>query len=229
MSRNDYLQPIPHYLGLCLTLLTLVPACSERDEARSFEFDEQISRVIVDVDRGDIHVSGGDGESSQVDVLTSWRSAREPDVDVWASDGTLHVKGDCPEVAVCDTEVYIDVPAGAELELDVRTGDLELEGLDGTVIAEITTGTIEGYELGAEIVDAKTLTGSIDLRFSSGASDVTARVTTGNVDLTVPDQTYDVDVQVTTGDVDVRVDTSAGAAARLFAKVVTGDLTVRTN
>lgn len=212
-----------------LSLFTALPGCAEQDEASSYEFDEQISRVIVDVDRGDVHISGDAGATSTVDVLTSWRSAREPDVDVWASDGTLHVKGDCPEVAVCDTEVYIDVPAGAELELDVRTGDLELEGLDGDVIAEITTGTIEGYELGSESVDAKTITGSVDLRFSDGAMDVMARVTTGNVDLTVPNRAYDVDAQVTTGDVDVRVDTSGDATARVFAKVVTGDLTVRPN
>jgi hypothetical protein len=214
---------------LSLSSIVVLPACSESDDAQSFEFDEEISRVIVDVDRGDIHISGDAEGPSTVDVLSTWRSTRDPDVDVWESDGTLHVKGDCPEVAVCDTEVYIDVPAGAELELDLRTGDLEIEGLDGDVIAEVTTGTVEGYDLGSDNVDVRTTTGSVDLRFTGGATDVMARVTTGNIDLTVPDRDYDVDVQVTTGDVDLRVDTAGDATARLFAKIITGDLTVRSN
>jgi DUF4097 and DUF4098 domain-containing protein YvlB len=214
-----------------LAPLFLVPlfvvGCAERDDNPSYEFDEPVDRVLIDVETGDVHVYPGSATS--VDGVLSWRSTREPDFDAWVSDGTLHVKGDCPSVAVCRTDVFVTIPKGAEVEIEATTGDVEVEGVGGNLNVELVTGKIEAFDLAAEHVDAKTITGSVDLRFSEGAYDVMAQTTTGHIDLTVPNRAYDVDARVTTGDVEVRVDTSASADASIFAKITTGDLTIRSN
>lgn len=218
-----------HRLALLMvtSFAFLLPACAAQDETQNYEFSEAVDLVLIDVETGDVHVYTGG--PTTVDGVMSWRSAREPDFDAWVSEGTLHIKGDCPTAAVCSTDVFVTIPSGADVEIEATTGDIELEGVQGNLNAELVTGKIEAFDLGSQYVDARTLTGSVDLRFADGAVDVVAQTTTGHIDLTVPPRAYDVDARVTTGDVEIRVDTSGSAEASIFAKITTGDLTVRTN
>lgn len=212
-----------------LACTLLLPACAQQERSSIHEFDEPVDRVLIDIETGDVSIHVSDDGRTNVDGLLDWRSAREPDFDAFVTDGTLHVKGDCPAAAVCRTDAILTIPKNADLELELTTGDVDLRGTGGNTIIEIITGKVEGFDLGSEIVDARTATGSIDLRFADGAVDVAAKTITGHIDLTVPNREYDVQAEVTTGDVEIRVDTSGSADASIWGRVTTGDFTVRPN
>lgn len=205
--------------------------------------DESFSRVVVSVDTGSVQLIGGDGPA-EVEYDMRWGMGC-PEVDTYVWDDTLYVVGECPMGAwSCSTDFEIAVPSGMDVEVEVVTGEIELEnlgsvkaelstgeilvlGAEGDLDLSVTTGKIIGEDLLAERVWAELTTGSISLQFDAEFAEIGADVVTGDVTLEVPEGCYDLDLDVVTGDVDTSgVGCDCSAEAAIHARVVTGSIFV---
>jgi DUF4097 and DUF4098 domain-containing protein YvlB len=81
-----------------------------------------------------------------------------------------------------------------------RSGDIDLEDDSGTLLARADSGEIHGAGLASQQTSAQTLSGDIDLAFTSAPMSVSASVASGNVIVTVPHgATYRVSGQTSSG------------------------------
>lgn len=206
--------------------------------------DEPIHAVVIDNGTGDVTVRPHDDPGARVDAKFYGDG---PDGS-WlrVEDGVLHVVVDCK--GCCGADLALTVPAAAELDIelgtgdvevsdrsgsvdvDLGTGDIELERVGGALVLSVGTGDIEGEELAGPAASAELGTGDISLDFEPQAplETVAIEIGTGSVELQVPDGAYDLDLQTGTGEVstdDLRHE--AGADRRIAVSVGTGTIDVR--
>ncbi len=182
-----------------------------------------ITAVEIDVTGGDLTVqpSAGGDEVSLRQTLT-WTINKPQITETWQG-GTLLITEDCaaPSFTVvnpCGASLVLTVPATVSVQstLDsgsvqvrgmtgsvnarARSGDIDLEADSGTLLARADSGEIHGAGLASQQTSAQTLSGDIDLAFTSAPMSVSASVASGNVIVTVPHgATYRVSGQTSSG------------------------------
>ena len=206
--------------------------------------DEPIRAVVIDSGVGDIAVRPHDQPGAEIDA-----EIFGDDLDgSWlrVDDGVLHVNVDCS--GCCGGDLELRVPSAADLAVDLRTGDVEVTGLSGTVDIDLDTGDMELEALGGPLdlhlntgaieargltsaeADAQAGTGDVSLAYDATASveAIGVRVGTGAVDLRVPPGTYGLDLQTGIGEVDVDdLQHHAEADPQISVEVGTGAIDVR--
>jgi len=182
-----------------------------------------IASVEVYVTGGDLTVqpSAGGDEVSLRQTLT-WTVNKPQITETWQG-GTLLINEDCaaPSFTVvnpCGASLVLTVPATVSVQstLDsgslqvrgmtgsvnarARSGDIDLEDDSGTLWARADSGEIHGAGLASQQATAQTLSGDVDLAFTSAPTSVSASVASGNVIVTVPHgATYRVSGQTSSG------------------------------
>ncbi len=237
--------------ALALTPILALVGCfhgphlpSVSTDAGFVDITEDIHTVVIEVETGEVELVPGEPAGAVVDWQTQWKRSC-PDIDVFAEDGVLYVYGHCPMGAWhCSTDFQIQVPAWVEVEAEVTTGSISLEQVTdvraelttgelnvrqatGDLELDVTTGGIFAYDLAAEDVDAKVVTGSLELELETEFDRVEAEVITGDITMGVPAGCYDMDLDVVTGDIstdNVSCDCSAGSEIR--ASVITGTIDI---
>ena len=100
-------------------------------------------------------------------------------------------------------EYVVRIPASAEIKATTVNGGVEIEGVEGRVIAEATNGGIEGRGIGGPI-DASTTNGGVDVeltRVPDGG--VKLECTNGGITLRLPtDAKASISARVTNGGID---------------------------
>jgi hypothetical protein len=183
-----------------------------------------IAAVEVDVSGGDLTIR----PSAESDVVSlqqtlTWTVNKPQVTEAWQGD-TLVVSEDCaaPSYEVvnpCGASLVLLVPATVSVRsaLDsgsmaiknmagavnarARSGDITLDGDSGTLWARADSGGIHGDGLASRQVSAQTLSGDVDLEFSSAPTSVSASVESGDAYVKVPPgTTYRVSGQTASGD-----------------------------
>ncbi|MEM9457012.1 MAG: DUF4097 family beta strand repeat-containing protein [Myxococcota bacterium] len=220
-------------------------ACIDADpRTETVTIDEPIHAVVIDNGTGDINVRAHDDPGARVDAKFYGDG---PDGS-WlrVEDGVLHVVVDCE--GCCGADLTLTVPAAAELDVelgtgdvevsdrsgsvdvDLGTGDIELERVAGALVLSVGTGDIEGEELAGPAATAELGTGDISLDFDPAAPPQTVAIEAGtaSVDLHLPNGTYDLDLQTDTGEISTDdLHHEAGADRRIAVSVGTGTIDVR--
>jgi len=181
------------------------PAINEKTTIRP---TQQVDRIEIDVEAGDLEVTSG--EEVIVDVESrSDRATGASATDSDVTDGVLSVSVSCPGLSLlrsCDTSVSLVLPAGtpviaateagtitasdltAGADLRAAAGSVSVRDLAGTLRLRSDAGSISGTVLGGTI-DASTSTGPIFITVVEELERLTAATETGPVELVVPDAT----------------------------------------
>lgn len=206
------------FAGSLLALLPLAAGCLNLAheplsmDLTGFEFDR--ARIINS--SGYVNVVPGDGWA--LDAELTWSGGRRPEVKVDVVSGELRVEYDCPPgLGSCAVDMDLVLPPGLELDVDVSSGEVEIDGM-GAAHVVASSGSIT-------VTDAL---GDLDLRASSGrvvvdgaAGDVVIEASSGPVEARVV--AGDLTVDASSGQVlingvggDLSVDASSGSVDANF-------------
>ncbi|MGH9226519.1 MAG: DUF4097 family beta strand repeat-containing protein [Acidimicrobiales bacterium] len=234
----------------CLVALALwfSGALRHHDET-TVRLDGFVDTVIIEVDRGRVEVRAG--KSTGVTTIDRTRhaflGAPSPTTERLEA-GRLRVVGICPGglVLACRTDFRVEVPEEASVKIltgsaDVvvvgmkagvqvlsRSGDIRLERLGGDSLdAQSAGGRIDGEDIAATDVDARSEAGPISLALTRDANSVDIQTTTGMVFLTVPGGPYRVEAESLFGVVKVDVPINQGSRQIIAIRAPRGDIQVR--
>lgn len=100
-------------------------------------------------------------------------------------------------------EYLVRMPAKAEIKASTVNGGVEIEGVEGRVVAEATNGGVEARGIGGPI-EASTTNGGVDVDLSRVAADgVKLECTNGGITLRLPsDAQATISARVTNGGID---------------------------
>ncbi|NUO61299.1 MAG: DUF4097 family beta strand repeat protein [Hamadaea sp.] len=218
----------------------------------SARYDRAVSRIVFDdVEAGDVTVRAKTGATGVGVQRTLHWTTQSPTIhETWDGD-VLTIDFDCPRWGFgsgCGVDYTLDVPPTVQLQIQVSSGDVRLDGLTAPARVRTTSGDVRVFDMRADQLDVQATSGDITLEDASigtltaatTAGDVRAAYTkpptslditavSGDVTVTVPrDATaYEVHLESTSGDLDTEVHSTSGAAAKIHVKTVAGDVRVR--
>lgn len=198
-------------------------------QTRSFTVAAPVSKVVVDSDVGDVDVVAADTDRITIRQTTHWLTD-EPTPTRVVDGGVLRLDDGCGgwNFFRCEADYRITVPRGVELEIDVDTGDIEVDAVAGALSLHTDSGNVRGRELPAAHVNAKSDSGDVRLAFSTAPASVEAKTDSGDVEVELPRAPYAVDADTDSGDTDVDGIVQYDLASRTVeAKSDSGDVTVR--
>jgi Toastrack DUF4097 len=199
------------------------------EKTRSFTIDAPVSKVVVDSDVGDVHVLAADTDRITIRQTTHWLTY-EPTPTRVVDGGVLRLDDGCGgwNFFRCEADYQITVPRDLALEVDVDSGDIEVEGVAGGLSLHTDSGDVRGRELTGAQVKGTSDSGDVKLAFSTAPASVEANTDSGNVEVELPQAPYAVDVDTDSGDTDVEGIVQYDLASRTIeAKSDSGDVTVR--
>ena len=164
------------------------------------ELDGPVSRLVLDVDSGDVRVVVDERTGVALERAETW-SLDRPTVHEQLQDGVLRVRADCSAfMSWCDVSYVLRVPRGTTVEARTGSGSLVLHRT-GAVRADTGSGDVVLTAVEGS-ADVRTGSGGVTVDGLRGES-VTAR--TGSGDITVTGVAVDR-VSGRTGSGDVAVD-----------------------
>lgn len=229
---------------LTIIIVALVAAaCGDSSDTQKFDFDEQPTAVVVETVNGDVTVTRSSGSGSTVEATVRY-SGTKPTVALVEIDanGRLVIGDNCSQD--CSVDYEIEVGDAADVTIDVGTGDITVNDLDGSFTIKTGTGDVnivslvgpisvevgEGDILGARLTAATASftaeKGAIDVTFDNIIDDLLVDSRDGDVTTQLPGGPYQVDATSATGDVDVKVDTDEGSSKIIRISSGNGDVTV---
>lgn len=218
-------------------------------EQHTDSYTHPISLLVVKSDSGNIAVSAGDAGKVTVTQNAKWADQRPNVTQQWTGD-TLTITATCPDKNNCQVEFAVTLPATAAVQTQVRSGDISVAGLAGSLDLSSTTGEftvadvsgplriaggsgdVKGSGLRSTDVTAQHETGTIDLGFVVAPRSAAATTRdSGDVTITVPALTdghggYNVQATTGNGDRKVGVTQDSNGAYSVNASTADGDVTV---
>lgn len=177
---------------------------------------------------GSVRISVGSGPMSVTETLRY--GAVKPSTSHRVEAGTLKLVGaGCGNSQPCEVHYEITVPASTPVTVTQDNGEVDVDGVTGTIDLSTTNGRVHGTALGAKQVTLKTGNGAVTAAFAVAPDNVDARTDTGAVTLVLPrGATYNVQAHVDIGTAQVDVPTDPSSPHRITATSVTGLVAVRT-
>jgi predicted Ser/Thr protein kinase len=230
-----------NYSSVTIPVYEKDDAGDSSDFSKSFAVDPNGS-LTMDVDRGDVQITGGGGGTVEIRVERQVRSASDADASkiLKAEYVVLEHNGDQVSItaqnpfvlhssswwswwnqANLDVHYEITVPRNFTVQSKTSGGDVKVSGVLGKVNITTMGGELECTDIGGA-VDGKTMGGSVHARGCSGALDLQ----TMGGDITV-DEFSGPDVQATTSGGSVSADFAAAPTADCELHTMGGNVTVR--
>lgn len=182
---------------------------------------KSVTRIVARVEAGRIKVRAKTGSELRVEAVKPADSEGHCDLRLHLDRGTLELFARKPQGKddVCDGGFVIEAPAGATLEAQSGSGDIEASGLSKPVRLRAGSGSIRLKDVLGQIY-AVTGSGDITAQLKSAAFD--ARTGSGNVRVTLAKASGLVSARTGSGRVDVGL--PAGSKLRLRAKTGSGKI-----
>jgi hypothetical protein len=130
--------------GLTLIAVVLITGCATSRVSRSYVFTNKVDDLLVDMDAGDVIVTGTDRNSTKVEVDLVCKGG-DPGHSVDLADGRLDVEthANWRGEGACGGTVRIETPKRASVDVSVGRGDVAVNGVEGQVQVETFEGDIE--------------------------------------------------------------------------------------
>ncbi|GIG56650.1 hypothetical protein Lfu02_10220 [Longispora fulva] len=236
-----------------VTLWSTLLGASEPGEATEKQtYNQQVTRIELEVDRGAVTLVAGEAGQVAVERHFRWSSEKPKVTERW-DGGILRISTECTadEInivghATCDVDYTLAVPAGVEIEahtnsgavvsrnltgalkLGSTSGDITVTKAGGALRLEATSGKVKASELSSAEVDVQSSSGGVELAFATAPRKVRAEANSGDVRVTVPKpDAYRVEAQTNSGQESVTVAQDGGATRTISAQTNTGDVDVR--
>ncbi|KNB53647.1 DUF4097 family beta strand repeat-containing protein [Streptomyces caatingaensis] len=220
-------------------------ACDALTPSRTLADDATVSgritSVRVDNDSGAVRVRGTAGLGKvTVHREVEYRDGHKPEGATHRVENGTLVLADCGDE--CSVSYTVDVPAGlpvtgenssgevrlsnvGAVRVKTSSGAIDLDGVDGDVTVEASSGKVTGRGLKGGRTRATTSSGEISLT-SAVPQDVTAKTSSGRLVLTVPDARYRVSAETTSGGKDIGVSQDPAGTYRLDLTTTSGGIKV---
>lgn len=207
-----------------LPLLTATGCIVAKDT--SFLVEEDIDRIVIAFENGDVEVAGhGDEGPVEVDLEGGGLGFGSVGYDV--RDGVLFIDGDCDGISLCGGDLRIRTPSQVSLEVDLNAGDLEILDLDGEVFAGLGAGDLSAEGLGSVELVALVGAGDAGVELREDFDAAWIEVGVGNIDLEVPEGSYRVTSDAGAGSIElVDVIDDPDARARIDVYAGAGEISV---
>jgi hypothetical protein len=131
-------------IALLLSGVVCTTGCAANRASQGFVFNGNVEDVVVDLEAGDVIVTGTDNGRTTVDLDLACRGGA-PEYDVTYDEGRVVVSGRAGwrGEEACDGTVRIAAPERASLNVSVSRGDVAVQGIEGEVAIETFAGDIE--------------------------------------------------------------------------------------
>lgn len=234
-------------VGLTGVLFAGLATFARAEDRATWTQPGPIRLVEVDVELGRVQVVAAPANEAKVDRTRRF-IRREPVTRETFVDGVLRLEADCPRfLAVgCKVDYRVEVPAAANVKIRAKNGSVAIEGMAamidvetgaggvrldrtrGPVRAETSAGSIEGTDLVAGFIDAKTNAGRIRMSLSEPSPRMGLRTDAGSIDLALPPAAggYRVTTETGAGKVDVSVAQDPAAARAINATTGAGNIRI---
>lgn len=145
---------------------------------REFSIDEQV--VVLDVPLGDLFIIAGESGRVGIEVVVTCgsrsRRCRERAEEIFLEDRqrrrslSLEIDGYSNKLTSRPhIDIYLTMPAGNGLEVDMGVGDVEVDGLDGAVEIDLGVGDVI-------VSSPESRLGSLRLSVGVGTTNVSPRL-----------------------------------------------------
>ncbi|MET8622899.1 DUF4097 family beta strand repeat-containing protein [Kitasatospora sp. NPDC004669] len=213
-------------------------------------YDVAVHQVRLETGSAQVRVHPGREGHVVVHQRLDWM-VRKPVVSTTIVDGVLTVGMHCRLVLPfadfgCGAEIELEVPAATEVTGSVSSGSVYVEGLSGSVRMELTSGellmvdtsgevwaratsgVVQGTNLSAQKVDARTTSGSVELTFAKAPHEVDARAVSGSVNMVLPKDsgyTFSTDIGSGSGQIDPAL-ADSNSRNSVHTQVASGSVTI---
>lgn len=214
--------------------------CASRRVA-AFEVTAAVTKVVVDVDSGDVEVKASDTGKVSVRRTVGQRRGG-PRLNRTLADGVLTVTARCPSgfLVSCRVDHRLTVPPHTALVVRAGSGDVDVERVQDSVdvvagsgdVTLVRPGGPTSVRTGSGDVDVEAASDDLSVRTTSGdlsgdklvAPTVTARSGAGDIDLGFDAAPDSLDLRTTSGDVRAKV---PKGAYRVDTSTSSGDVSVK--
>jgi len=184
--------------------------------------DYQGNRIELSAAASDVEIRPSSGSSIHIEAIQRGGSAGDYQVSVEPSGDTLRVteSGRSFFCFFCSSGVRyrIAVPSGAQADIQTASGEIDVEGLNGTVSLASGSGDVRAGDLTGGL-KVSTTSGEVNL------SDIAGKLEVGSVSGDVKLENGKIEgatVSTTSGEVDLD-----GVAGELKVESISGDIRVR--
>lgn len=206
-----------------------------------------IRGLQVQLDAGRVEVVGGTAPDAKVDRFRHYLG-KAPILDEVVVDGVLAIRSQCPRTlwGDCRTDVRVELPAAADVQVRTGSGAVVVTGMSGTV--DVTTssgavrltrvngpvrtstsaGSVDGVDVSPTFLDATTGAGSIRMSLAQPSPRVDLRTGAGGIDLALPpaEGGYRVTTEAKAGKADVSVAQDPSSARAVTAQTRAGRIRI---
>ncbi|WP_026931744.1 DUF4097 family beta strand repeat-containing protein [Glycomyces tenuis] len=213
-------------------------ASSPRETDSRAQTYESVAGVDLDVAVGSVSLTGGDGAELSVESDMHWKGPEPQVEEELTADGVFEARAQCGEDylfwllgAQCEVDYSAAVPSGTPALVRTSVADIDVDGLDGELDIETTTGEVDARNLRTSDTSITSTTADVTVSFAELTGGVDISTTTGNVTVLVPDDgtAYEVRYDSTTGaeEIGIATDPSETNGQVIDVTTTTGNLEVR--
>lgn len=216
-------------LSGCSVSIDLGDEVTERTETRAFDATA-IERLRVETGNGRVSMTAG--VRDEIVVTARLRESDEGDAQhvVREDEGTLVVEGRCDGGwrDECSVGFDISLPTGLDVDVETDNGQIDVDGIVGSVDLETDNGEIVAQGLSSSDVRARSDNGRIELTFAVTPDQVTASTDNGAIEIRFPDDgaAHEVSTSTDNGSVDVGVRTDPTSDRTITAESDNGSIVI---
>lgn len=203
-------------IGVAVATGVMLPSKAEANA----QLTEPIETVAVDNDSGNVTIRAGNVTTTTVRQHFEYRWNR-PD-NAFTVDGTTLALSGCGWG--CDVDYEVVVPRGTNVDGEINSGDLHLEGVNDIRVSA-NSGRIRAAGITGRVVEVDVDSGNIDVGLDRPAS-VRLDADSGNIDLTVPPGQYQVVGDTDSGNREVQIASVPGSGNVLDLTTDSGNVMV---
>ena len=201
--------------------LSISQALLRSERTSVIELDGELTRLVLEVDSGDVRVVASDRDGVRVERTETW-SIQRPSATEQVVDDVLRVRADCnAALSWCAVSYVLEVPSGiavlartgsgsfeasgtGEVQADTGSGDIELSSVRGDADVRSGSGEVTVDRVTGGSVVARTGSGDITVSRSE-VERVSGRTGSGDVEVGLTVEPEEVLARTGSGDVDVEL------------------------
>ena len=215
--------------GVAWSAFAFVGGLARTSEHHHATYPWSGGNVTLNVGSGDAVIRTSDVASVGVDYTEHYEFKR-PTLQAASSASGLSLTSHCDSGILgqnCSINYTITVPKQAGLRLHLGDGDVNLQGVAGSVVVQAGDGDIDGSGLLSKNFQVSSGDGGIHLQWAAAPSSVALSMGDGNIDLAVPNGSGPYAIrQSGSGGSDITVATDPNAAATMVLRRGDGDVHV---
>ncbi|HEY0640351.1 MAG TPA: DUF4097 family beta strand repeat-containing protein [Pseudonocardiaceae bacterium] len=216
--------------GLVVGGLWAVDLAAKETTREEFTLNPTGDTLSIETDNGEVTLTTSDDDVVRVTRITE-AGRRDPDYAETPNGDGDRLAADCPEgflSSVCEVDYEVAVPAGLAVRIDTSSGDIRVNGVEGTLTVNTSSGSITAEEIRSDEVTLDSSSGGISLIFADEpTTSVKIDSSSGDVRVQLPSNgSYNVNADSSSGDVNIGVNDDPNGSTPVDASTSSGNIDI---